>query len=231
MLKPLTLSLGLVLALSLSGVSKAGGLFHKDSGCDTCGLASPQGPVVSPQSVVPSAQECVQPCAKKCSLFEGFGHKLNCGLDNLSCGLKDAGCGIKDFCGKFKPKPKCYTYEWVLKKKRVWGHGGCGTPSCETCGVTPSAQGYVAPSGQGYTAPSGQAYTPASGQASYSTPAYGTGQIASTAPAGMIAPAPVGGDEAPPAPEVAPKAPTTPAAVPPAPGATSGLLFSTPAGN
>ena len=49
MFKPLTLSLSLVFALSLTGVSKAGG-FHKDSGCATCGIASAQGPAVSPQT-------------------------------------------------------------------------------------------------------------------------------------------------------------------------------------
>jgi hypothetical protein len=46
MLKPLTLSLSLALALGACSVSMAG--LH-DGGCSTCGLASPQG-------VVPSAQ-------------------------------------------------------------------------------------------------------------------------------------------------------------------------------
>lgn len=232
MLKPLTLSLSLAVALCVCSVSKAGGLFHGDSGCTTCGIASPQGPAVSPQAPCPSPQGCVEPCKPKCSLFSGLGHKMNCGLDNLSCGMKDLGCGFKDLCGKLKPKPKCYTYEWVLKKKRVWGcHGNCGSPSCDTCGVYPSGQGAPAPSGQaGYTSPQ----------------AYGTGQIAAAGQAGSLAPAPApvaGGDEAPPAPEVAPaapaapRAPTAPAPVPPAPpappapGATSGLLFSTPSGN
>ena len=233
MLKPLTLSLGLALALSLSGVSKAGGLFHNESGCATCGLASPQGPAVSPQAACPSPQvECVQPCSKpKCNLFSGMGHKMSCGLDKMSCGMKDMGCGLKDLCGKLKPKPKCYTYEWVLKKKRVKGcHGNCGSPACETCAVTPSAQG--APSPQAAGSPqAGYASAPAS---------YSTGQIAAATPVGTYAPAPapvmINGDEAPPAP-AAPGFPTTPTPVapappaPPAPGATSGLLFSTPSGN
>ena len=46
MLKPLTLSLSLAVALGLCSVSKAG--LH-DSNCTTCGLASPQGVVASPQ--------------------------------------------------------------------------------------------------------------------------------------------------------------------------------------
>jgi hypothetical protein len=47
MLKPLTLSLSLAVALGLCSVSKAG--LH-DNNCATCGLASPQGVVASPQS-------------------------------------------------------------------------------------------------------------------------------------------------------------------------------------
>jgi hypothetical protein len=122
--------------------------------------------------------------------------------------------GLKSLC---TPKPKCYTYTWVLKKKRVWGcHGGgnaCGAPSCETCGVYPSGQGYAAPSAQGYAAPSGQGYA---------APTYGAGQTTAIAPAPApaIATAPTG-DEAPPAPEV-----------PSATGPQSSLLFSTtPSGN
>ena len=47
MLKPLTLSLSLAVALGLCSVSQAG--LHV-GGCTTCGLASPQGVVASPQS-------------------------------------------------------------------------------------------------------------------------------------------------------------------------------------
>jgi hypothetical protein len=201
MLKPFTLSLSLAVALSFTGVCKAGGLFHGGDGC----YASAQAPAVSPQAPCPSPQgECVPACKPKCSLFSGMGHKMSCGFNNL--------------CARLKPKPKCYTYEWVLKKKRVWGcHGNCGSPSCETCGVYPSGQGYPSPQG-GYTSPQ-----------------YGSGQVATGAyqPTTGTAPA-VGGDEAPPAPEVAPATPSTPAPtapVPPPPGATSGLLFSTPSGN
>ena len=46
MSKSLTLSMILALALGFSGVSLAG---HGSAGCDTCGLASPQGAVASPQ--------------------------------------------------------------------------------------------------------------------------------------------------------------------------------------
>jgi hypothetical protein len=265
MFKTLTMSLSLAAALSLSGVSKAGDLFH-----GAC--ASPQ--CAPSEQACPSPQAACEPaCAPKCNLFE----KLQCGLGNFGCGLKEAGCGfkktcggigcglkdtcggiqcgLKDLCVKMKPKPKCYTYEWVLKKKRVWGcHGECGSPGCNTC--TPSSQCAPAPSGQGEVAPAPQS-TYSAPQATYSAPAaYGAGQYASAAPApvGMISPAPtysapaaapvpVGGDEAPPAPVApkvsAPAAPAVPAApaapavppAPPAPGATSGLLFSTPSGN
>ena len=226
MLKPLTLSLSLALALSVCGVSKAGGMFHGDNGCTTCGIASPQGPAVSPQASYASPQvECAQPCKPKCSLFSGMGHKMSCGLDKMSCGMKGLGCGFKDFCGKLKPKPPCYKYEWVLKKKKIWGcHGACGSPACETCAVAPSGQG--APSFQAAGSP----------QAGYSAPAYGTGQIAAAPAFGTYAPAMIGGDEAPPAP-AAPGLPSTPSPTipappaPPTPGATSGLLFSTPSGN
>jgi hypothetical protein len=121
-----------------------------------------------------------------------------------------------NFCKKLKPKPACYTYEWVLKKKRV--HGGCGAPTCETCGpvVTPSSQ--VAPAPQAWPAPQAAAY----GTSQYSTAS------AAGAMAPAPAPAPVGrGDEAPPAPEVAPVAPPTPSPT----GPQSSLLFSTPSGN
>ncbi|MDR3633618.1 MAG: hypothetical protein P4L84_07260 [Isosphaeraceae bacterium] len=182
MLKPLTLSLSLAVALGACSMSMAGG--HHT-------YASAQAPCAAPSA------QCATPCGdvcapkKKCALFTGFG----------------------DFCGGLKslctPKPKCYTYTWVLKKKRVWGcHSSspCGAPTCETCGVYPSGQGYAAPSGQ----------------AAYAAPTYGAGQTASIipTPAPAIATAPTG-DEAPPAPEL-----------PSASGPQSSLLFSTtPSGN
>ena len=229
MLKPLTFSLSLALALGMCGASNAGGLFHHET------MASPQGPVVSPQAMVAASPQgdcgpsCAGECgAKKCNLLanlHGMGNKLNCGLHDKMSGLS---CGFKDLCGKLKPKPAVYTYEWVLKKKRVWHHkGACGSPTCETCGVYPSGQGVPSPQGA-MAAP--QAFgTYGSGQVYGGMT--GSGQIASAAPVPMTA-----GDEAPPAPAVdsAPPAPSVPT-VPPAPPAprasTSGLLFSTPSGN
>jgi len=220
MSKSLTLSMSLAIALSCTGVSFAG-----HGGCDTCGLASPQGVVASPQASAQSYETCDTCTTKK---------KHNFKLSMPSC---------------LKHKPKMYTYEWVLKKKRVWGchnNAGCGT-GCETGGcsspIYPSSQSYASPqaygsgqaysSGQAYGAP--QAYT--SGQA-YGAPqasAYGapqaTGAI-TTAPA-----APATTDEVPPAPDApAPAAPApAPAAPAPAPAPAnapqSSLLFSTPSGN
>ncbi len=60
MLKPLTMSLGLAVALGLCGVTKAG--HGNNSGCTTCGLASPQGVVASPQG---SYTSCEKPCKPK----------------------------------------------------------------------------------------------------------------------------------------------------------------------
>ncbi|MDE2506047.1 MAG: hypothetical protein KGM43_02440 [Planctomycetota bacterium] len=162
MLKPLTMSLSLAVALGFCGVSHAGGgLFNK--GCDTCGLASPQGVVASPQA---SAQcDTCNTCAPKCKLFSGFKMpKLN-----LHC------------------KPKTYTYTWVLKKKRVWGHGGC-----DTCGspVVPSSQ----------AAPSPQGVMPAA-QHAYRAP---LAPAMASVPGDLIA-APAPSDEPPPAPEVGPQ--------------------------
>src|SRR5690348_7547853 len=101
MSKSLTLSMSLAIALSCTGVSFAG-----HNGCDTCGLASPQGVVASPQASAQSYESC-DTCTtkKKCWNFK---------FSMPAC---------------FKPKPKCYTYEWVLKKKRVH----CASPSCDTC--------------------------------------------------------------------------------------------------
>ena len=142
---------------------------------------------------------------------------------------------LAGLCAKFKPKPKCYSYTWVLKKKRCGGGmmgGHCGhsapTPSCETCGVYGSEQyptsqggealgsGQYAPTsygsgqthGAGQTYGAGQAYNSAqpAGQAYGSGPAYGAGQ-ATGAPAMMSAPA-----SAPaPAGDEAPPAPSAPA--------------------
>src|SRR5271155_5418851 len=98
MLKPLTFSLSLAVALGFCSVSKAGGL---DSNCTTCGLASPQGgPYASGQGGV--AAGCDSPCAPKkhCFSLPSF-HlpKIHCNLPKIthSC-----------------------SYEWVLKKKHNW---------------------------------------------------------------------------------------------------------------
>ncbi|APW62116.1 hypothetical protein [Paludisphaera borealis] len=207
MLKPLTLSLSLAVALGFCSVSMAGGF---DSGCATCGLASSQGgPIASAQGpIIGTSCDGGDACGggrKKCNLFSGLGGKL----DGLHCKLK----------GILHPP---VTYEWVLKKKHLWGHKNSG---CDTCGpvesvyptsqVVPSGQGYAAPSGQGYVAPTGQGYA---------APAYGAGQHAYQAskPAPTIASVPAEmspafpGEEAPPAPEVK---------------TSGGLLLPTPAGN
>ena len=200
MLKPLTLSLSFAFALGFCSVSMAGAF---DGGCTTCGLASPQGgPIASPQGYVPTVG-CDDGCAprKKCDLFGHLGGKL----DGLHCKLK----------GILHPP---VTYEWVLKKKRLWGHkggcdDGCGAPVTEsvfpTSQIAPSSQGYApAPSGQGYApAPTSQGYAPAP------APVYGAGQHSYIGkPAAAVAS--LTGEEAPPAPEVR----------------TGGLLLPTQAG-
>jgi hypothetical protein len=176
MLKPLTLGVSLALALGMSSVSMAG-LF--DHGCSTCGIASAQGPMPTAQSVIASPQGC----------------------ETGGCGAPAAGKKHK-LCAMLKHKPKTYTYEYVLKKKRVRGHKEKG---CDTCGT-------VAPvtyaTGQGtYAAPQS---APAYG-APQSAPSYGAPQ-SSYAP-GAIAPATLAGD------------------VPPPPEVTNGSISLTPAGN
>jgi hypothetical protein len=198
MLKPLMLSLSLAVALGFCSVSMAG----TGDGCSTCGLASPQGgPIASAQGPVTTCgpiATCGTVCAPKCSRFSGLCERLK------------AACN----------PPVCY--EWVLKKKRLWGHhgGGCAG-GVETCGVAAPVYptGQVTPSGQGYAAPSGQGYA-----APQAAPVYGAGQHTYQAakPAATIASVPaemtpaIAGDEAPPAPEVK---------------ETSGLLLPAPSGN
>lgn len=201
MLKPLTMSLSLAVALGFCSVSMAGG----HDGCTTCGLASPQGgPMASAQG--PIETSCEAPtCGMKCKLHDMFS-----GMGGHLSGLH---CKLKSLC-----HPPV-TYEWVLKKKRLWGHHGGG---CDTCGeaapaVYPTSQ--VAPSGQ--AAPSGQGgYA-----APQAAPIYGAGQAFRAArPTTTIASVPaemtpaMAGEEVPPAPEV--KRSTQ-----------SGLLLPTPTGN
>jgi hypothetical protein len=90
MLKPLTLSLSLAVALGLCSVSKAGGY---DQNCTTCGLASPQG---GPYA---SGQGCASPCAPKKHCFCFQMPKIHCNLPKLCHSVK---------------------YEWVLKKKHCF---------------------------------------------------------------------------------------------------------------
>jgi len=211
MLKPLTLSLGLVVAFGISGVAMA----HGNDGCATCGLASaqasPQAPYASAQTPYLPTADCgpIESCdtcggGKKCNLFGHLGGRL----DGLHCRLK----------GMLHPP---VTYEWVLKKKRLWGHknqcGGCNEcagpvetvyPSSQVAPSAqyPSSQAY--PSGQ-YTAPSSQAAPVygASQQTTYNATGYSAPTVASTV---------LGAEEAPPAPNVK---------------SAGGLLLPTPADN
>ena len=217
MLKPLTLSLSLAVALGFCSVSMAGG--HGNDGCSTCGLASPQGgPIASAQGptsrpVATRGDTCGR---KKCNLFSDLGGKL----DGLHCKLKAL----------------CHppvTYEWVLKKKRLWGHhgggcdDGCEAPALSRLPDQPGRSvgpgwlcrsvrpGRLRPRPARATAPPARA-TPA--------PIYGAGQHAYRAakPAPTIASVPAemtpafAGEEAPPAPEVK---------------TSGGLLLPTPSGN
>ena len=125
MSKSLTLSMSLALALGFSGVSFAG---HGTAGCDTCGLASPQGVAASPQGYTETCDTCT---VKKTHCFS---------LPKLS------------WPSCLTPKPKMYTYEWVLKKKRVWGHSA---PACDTCGTL----NYVEPHGMTAACPKCKADT------------------------------------------------------------------------
>jgi hypothetical protein len=208
MLKPLTFSLSLAVALGLCSVSMAGG---NDTGCSTCGLASPQGVVASPQGVTYSDCNTCSPPKKHCFTLPTLPHFS-------------------------LPKLKCSTsYEWVLKKKTTislvsgcgngGGHGGCAP-------VYPTGQGVVAPSGQGAIVPTGQgySYTPTTypgaqvfggGQRAFQA-AKPAPSIASSVPAELTQPG-IGGEEAPPAPEVRGNSTIVPQ--------NGGLLLPTGSGN
>jgi hypothetical protein len=178
MLKPLTLSLSLAVALGFCSVSMAG----YGDGCSGCGLASPQaGPV-------PSAQGPIATCAPTCA------PKKSC-LSGLGCQLSGLQCKIKSLCNP------PVTYEWVLKKKICWGQrGGCapcgGAAPCGAAPVYPTGQ--VAPSGQGIAPAPAPAPVYGAGQHAYKA-AKPAATIASV-PSDMT-PA-IAGEEAPPAPEV-----------------------------
>jgi hypothetical protein len=178
MLKPLMFSLSLAVALGFCSVSMAGG---HDSGCTTCGLASPQGVVASPQGTTYGGCDTCAPAKKHCFSLPKLPHFS---LPKLSCTT---------------------SYEWVLKKKHNFSL--VHAPKCNTgtCGpVYATGQG-IAPSGQ--AAPSGQ-YSPTTYPAPQ---VYGAGQhtFQAAKPATSIASVPaemsqptIGGEEAPPAPEV-----------------------------
>src|SRR5947209_3387189 len=104
MLKTLTMSLSLAAALGLCSVSKAGGWFDKDTDVKPVGLTGFGSAQSSPQCAKPSSQCLPSP-------------QCNFKFCNPLPGWKNNICG---FCSKLKPKPACYTYEWTLKKKRVW---------------------------------------------------------------------------------------------------------------
>jgi hypothetical protein len=199
MSKPLTLSLSLAVALSLCSVSKAG---NHDNNCATCGLASPQGVVPSPQGGYIGG--CETPC----------------------CPPKHH-WSFPKICWPKLHHEVCY--EWVLKKKHSWSwQHGC----CDTCGgapvyatgqaIAPSGQ-YAGPSGQ-WSAPSGQYSAPAvygAGQRAFLPARSSTSTAVASAPAEMTPAAP-SGEEVPPAPEVKESSAT---------GARGGLLLPTPSGN
>ncbi len=130
MLKTLTFSLSLAVALGFCSMSKAGGL---DSNCTTCGLASPQG------GVYPTGQgaTCETPCAPKKHCFSFHMPKI-C-LPKISC-----------------PKLVHTTsYEWVLKKKHCFSIAHAPKETCGEAPVYATGQGVVAPTGQtaSYAAP------------------------------------------------------------------------------
>ncbi|WP_169977493.1 hypothetical protein [Tautonia rosea] len=200
MSKLLTLSVCLALALaSTSGVALAGG--HGGL------MPSPQV-VAAPQHVAPSGQG-VLPTA------QGYGDV--CAPAPKHCGLKLPHISLPKIClPKIElPKipPKCYEYEWVLKKKRVGG--GLLGMLHHNKGCAPEVVDYghaVYPTGQGLVTPTAQ-YT----GAVYGTgQAYGSGQAAPAAP-GMMEPAPA--EET----DIAPEAPVVPSAY----GRLGSSLFGT----
>jgi hypothetical protein len=198
MLKPLTSSVSLAVALGACSLGLAG---HHGT------YASEQGYPSAQCATVPSAQ-CETGCgpvAKK-SCFSGLGNM-------------------------FKHREKCYTYEWVLKKKRCGGlfgghhNKGCETGyagGCDTCGdVYPSAQGAPFAAPQSYGAP--QAYSAPQAFGAGQMGSYGAGQaVPTTAPGTGTAPAT--GDEVIPPPPAGDEPADTQAS-------NGSLLFLAPAGN
>jgi hypothetical protein len=200
MLKPLTMSLSLAAALVAGSLAHAGGHGH---GVPSAQILPTEQVVASPQG---GYTECLPVAKKKCFDLSGLGH----GVKKVGHGVKDFGHGVKCAIPKIhlpKPQPKCYSYEWVLQKKRCGGgllgkFNKCGHGAdvpCETAAVYPTAQ--AAPSPQG---------TWAAPQAAAAPQAYGAGQTFGTgqvygAPAPVDAPGvmiPAEGDAAPDAPGI-----------------------------
>jgi len=190
MLKTLSLSVSLAIALGACSLSIAGD--HGKS------LPSPQGGVAPTAQSVPSAQSIADGCGDVCAPA-----KKKC---NFLHGLSLPKCNFS--------LPKCeYTYEWCLKKKKVWhwnspfGHKACGSPACDSCGT-------ALPSGQSWG--SGQSLGTSQIPASFGAP-----QGAMSAPA-----APAMEPAAVPAAPTIPAAPTVPPTV-----SNGGGLNLLPAGN
>ena len=120
---------------------------------------------------------------------------------------------LKKWC---TPKPKCYTYTWVLKKKKCGGLFGWGHKHNANCGGV--CEEGVYPTGQ-YASPQAEASAQAMGSGQVYG-GYGTGSGG-----GMMMPAAPAGEEAP----AAPVPPTTSLGIP-SPNATAGLLNLAPAG-
>nr|WP_233579182.1 hypothetical protein [Tautonia sociabilis] len=176
MSKRLTMSVSLAFALAMSsGVALAGG--HGGA------LPAPQGLAPSPQGVMAAPQgyvEYAEPCPPK-----------HCGFKLPEICLPKLHmpkiCMPKICLPKIECAPKCYEYEWVLKKKRCGGGllGACHKH--DECGY-------------------GEVYATEQYASPQAAPAYPTGQVYGagqmTAP-GTMEPAPaVETDEAPEAPVV-----------------------------
>jgi len=155
MLKPLTLSLSLAVALGMCSVSMAGGY---DQNCTTCGLASPQG---GPYA---SAQGCAAPC-----------HHFNFHMPKLHCHFPKL-CHTVSYEWVLKKKHNfCFQH--------AGGGGGCGAggPVYATGqgGAAPSGQVYGA--GQHAFSPAKPATSLAAVPAEM-TPAIAGGEEAPPAP-------------------------------------------------
>jgi len=159
MLKPLTLSLSLAVALGFCSMSKAGGY---DQNCTTCGLASPQG---GPYA---TGQGC-EPCAPKKHCFHFCLPKIHCNLPKLQ-----HTCSYEWVLKK--------KHNWCFVHNNKGDHGCAGAAP-----VYATGQGGAAPSGQVYGAAQ-HAFQPAKPATSIAsvpaemTPAFAGGEEAPPAP-------------------------------------------------